>query len=347
MRVLAASMSAGLVLLVGCSTTEVDPAPGTLPTPSQETTPTTPTTSATSATPSTTAPPTSTPPSTPTATPAPEPARVSPDDVRAGTAMRAVRHLAGDIGPRPGTSPAYVQAADWVDARLTRLGWQVEQQSFRVPGGSSVAGPTAGLPVAAGRSVNVVATRGDVPPDEPWLAVGAHLDTVPTSPGAEDNASGIGALLAVAEATAARRTRLPVVLVAFGAEEPRGPSDDDHHYGSRAFVASLAPAERRTLRGMVSLDRVGVGEVVPVGSVEAADPLRIELLRAAQRVGVPTLAESGQRSSDHWSFVREGLPGVRLGSTPYSGYHSPEDVAALVDPRQLARVARVVVSWLR
>ena len=177
--------------------------------------------------------------------------------------------------------------------------------------------------------------------------IGVHLDTVPTAPGAEDNASGIGALLAVAEVAAERRTRLPVVLVAFGAEEPRGRTDDDHQYGSRAYVAALTADERRTLRGMVAMDRVGVGTVVPVGSVEDGDPLRAELLRAARRAGVPTVAETGQRSSDHWSFVREGLPGVRLGSTPYAGYHSPDDVVAVVDPEQLARVARLVVSWLR
>ena len=85
-----------------------------------------------------------------------------------------------------------------------------------------MAGPTEGIPVEGGRSVNVIASRGDLVPGEPWLLVGAHLDTVPTSPGAEDNASGIGALLAVAEAVADKQTRLPVVLVAFGAEEPRG-----------------------------------------------------------------------------------------------------------------------------
>ena len=297
----------------------------------------------TSATP-TTASPTTEPPTTEpsTAAPDPEPERVDPDDVRVRTALAAVRHLAGDVGPRPGTSPAYRRAATWVEDQLEELGWQVRRQEFLTP-----AGVSWGVPVEAGRSVNLVATRGDVVPGQPWLAVGAHLDTVPQSPGAEDNASGIGVLLAVAEAAVGRETRLPVVLVAFGSEEPRGPTDDDHHYGSRAYVGALTPAEQRSLVGMVALDRVGVGDVVPVGSVEDGDPQRVELARAARRTGVPVVLEAGQKSSDHWSFVRVGLPGVRLGSTPYPGYHSPGDTVDVVEPAQLERTARVVLSWLR
>jgi Iap family predicted aminopeptidase len=255
--------------------------------------------------------------------------------------MAAVRHLAGDVGPRPGTSPAYHRAAAWVDQRLSALGWEVRQQSFRTPAGESW-----GVPVPAGRSVNVVATRGDVRPGKPWLALGAHLDTVPQAPGAEDNASGVGVLLAVAEVIADTRTRLPVVLVAFGSEEPRGPGDDDHHYGSRDFVSGLSSAERRTLRGMVSLDRVGVGAVLPVSSAHGPDALRAQVLAAARRADVPVVAMSGNRASDHWSFVRAGLPGVRLGSTPYAGYHSAGDVPAVVDRDQLERAARTMVAWL-
>ncbi len=154
-------------------------------------------------------------------------------------------------------------------------------------------------------------------------------------------------LLAVAAAVAERRTRLPVVLVAFGAEEPRGPTDADHHYGSRAYVARLAGAERRAVRGMLSLDRVGVGRVVPVGSATGGvDPARRAVLAAARRAGVATVAELN-RSSDHWSFVRAGLPGVRLGSTPYAAYHSAADVPSVVDPAQLRRVGRIVLAWLR
>ena len=278
----------------------------------------------------------------PSATPTPRPPRADPREVRVEVAMRAVRVLAGRIGPRPGQSRAYFRAARWVESRFEESGWEVRRQAFPTPRGLSW-----GVPVDAGPSVNLVATRGDVRRGRPWLLVGAHLDTVPQAPGAEDNASGVGTLLAVAEAVAERRTRLPVVLVAFGSEEPRGPTDDDHHYGSRAFVAALSAEQRRTLRGMVSLDRVGVGDVVPVGSPGEPNRLTDELRRAAESAGVPTVIDTFQQSSDHWSFVRAGLPGARLGSTPYAAYHSSADLPAVVDPRQLERTARIVVAWLR
>ena len=267
---------------------------------------------------------------------------VRPGDLRPGRAVAAVRRLAGVIGPREATGPAYRRAAEWVSRQLHRSGWQVRRQRLRVP-----AGVSWGVPVPAGSTVNLVATRPGFDPARPHLVLGAHLDTVPQAPGAEDNASGVGVLLAVAAAAAGRRTRLPVRLAVFGAEEPRGPTDDDHHYGSRVFVAGLRPAERRALRGMVSLDRVGVGEVVPVCAAEPGpDPALAEVLAAARRAAVPT-TRCVSRTSDHWSFVRNGLPGVRVGGTSYAGYHSPGDVPAVVSRAQLGRAGRVVLSWLR
>lgn len=264
-----------------------------------------------------------------------------PGSFRAAAASRTIRILAGDIGPREAGSADFRTAARWVQQRFERLGYEVHRQPLRVPAGTSW-----GIAVPKGRTWNVVATLGSPRPSRPHLVVGAHLDTVPQAPGAEDNASGVGVVLAVASAAAVGRTRLPVVFVAFGAEEPRGLGDDAHHFGSRAYVASLRPAERRTVRAMVSLDRVGVGERVPVGSAGETDPVQSSLLAAARRADVPTVAEGEQRSSDHWSFVRAGLPGARLGSTPYAGYHGPGDVPAVVSPAQLERVGRLLLAWL-
>ena len=121
---------------------------------------------------------------------------VAPDDFDTATAMATVRHLAGTIGPREATSPAYERAARWVGRRFDRLGYAVRRQRIAVPAGNSW-----GVPVRPGRSVNVIATPPgfDSGASRTWSS-GAHLDTVPQAPGAEDNASGIGVLLAAAEA---------------------------------------------------------------------------------------------------------------------------------------------------
>jgi aminopeptidase YwaD len=274
--------------------------------------------------------------------PADSPVPLRPADLQVDTAINTVTHLAGSIGPRHATSPAFRRAVTWTAERLRSLGYDVQRQAFAVPGGNSW-----GVPVRAGTSANLVATTDDFSPDQPHLVVGAHLDTVPQAPGAEDNASGVGVLLAVAEAVAGSPTRLPVVFVAFGAEEPRGPTDEDHHYGSRHYVGALSAAQRRNLRGMVSLDRVGVGRVLPIcGATPGDDQLEDALLRAARRVNVAATRCASNRSSDHWSFARVGLPGVRLGSTPYAGYHNAGDVPAVVNRAQLERAGRTVLAWL-
>ncbi len=192
-------------------------------------------------------------------------------------------------------------------------------------------------------------------PGEPWLLVGAHLDTVPDArPAPRTTRPGIGVLLATAEALAGRRTRLPGRAGRLRRPRSRaGRSTTDHHYGSRAYVASLTPAERRSLRGMVALDRVGVGDVGarrqrPRQTYPYATELAVADRLAEVAGSRPPPDRAGERSSDHWSlFAQEGLPGVRLGSTPYAGYHSPDDVPAVVDPAQLERTSRLVVAWLR
>lgn len=287
------------------------------------------------------APPTSAPQPQPTPTPTPTPtSRPTPAVFDSRTALQTVGHLAG-LGPREATSPAYLRALTWLEQRFRAAGYQTTRQPVRVPSGVSW-----GVPVRAGTSWNLIATKPGFTPSAPHRVVGAHLDTVPQAPGAEDNASGVSVLLGTAQLYQHRRPKLPTVFVAFGAEEPRGDGDNRHHYGSRAYVASLPTAQRNALRGMVSLDRVGVGSVVPICSAQAnAVALRNELRTVAARARVPSRA-CLNRSSDHWSFVRSGLPGVRLGSTPYAEYHSARDLPRVVSPAQLGRMGRVVTGWL-
>jgi Peptidase family M28 len=108
----------------------------------------------------------------------------------------------------------------------------------------------------------------------------------------------------------------------------------------------MSGPQRRALEGMVSLDRVGVGAVVPVciGGLEPPT-VRRSLLRTAGRHDIPA-APCENQASDHWSFDKAGLPAARIGSTPYAEYHSAADRPRVVSTRQLDRVGRLMWAWL-
>ncbi|HEV8056748.1 MAG TPA: M28 family peptidase [Nocardioidaceae bacterium] len=267
----------------------------------------------------------------------------APVRFRAQSALATVRALAADIGPREATSPAYRRAAGLVEDRLRGLGYRVARQRLQVP-----AGVSWGVPVRSGTTWNVVALPAAFHTEQPHLLLGAHLDTVPQAPGAEDNASGVAVLLEVARMAVRGDTRLPVVFVAFGAEEPRGEGDQLHHFGSQAYAGRMTVQQRSALRGMVSLDRVGVGRVVPICTGGVSPPtVQNQLTRAARRVDVPVRRCDDNQSSDHWSFEKEGMLAARLGSTPYAAYHSAADVPGVVRRAQLARTGRITWEWLR
>lgn len=277
-------------------------------------------------TPTTSAPTTSTPQPT---SPAPT---VEPLRFEAERAMATVRELAA-AGPRLATAPEYAEAAALLEPRLEEAGYDVRRQRFPVPAGDSW-----GVPAEAGTSFNVIAEPPGFDPDRPHTVVGAHLDTVAVSPGAEDNASGVAIVMELARVLAGEPQ---VVLVLFGGEEPRG-DGDLHHFGSKRYAED--PGD---VAAMVSLDRVGVGTHVPVGFFPGTDLGPSEsLAAAAKRLGIPVVVEANT-TSDHESFAVTGIPAARLGSTDYDEYHSADDLPRVVDPAQLSRVGRVVMAWLR
>ena len=265
-----------------------------------------------------------------------------PETFDAGRAMSTVELLAGRLGPREATSTSFARAADFVARRLATLGYVVAQPRFRVPAGNSW-----GIDVPAGMTRNVVAAPPTLERGQRYLIIGAHLDTVPQAPGAEDNASGVAVLLELARLAASEPPDVPVIFVAFGAEEPRGLGDDWHHFGSRYYTGRMSNAERRNLVAMVSLDRVGVGAAVPICDGRATGGAVVRELRVAgRRAGVPRTSCGVNRASDHWSFELAGLPAARLGSTAYAAYHSAGDVPSVVQPAQLKRTGELAWEFL-
>ena len=273
-------------------------------------------------------------------TPAPtEPLLPTAEPFDASAAHDLVERLA-EIGPRDAVSRAYRRAADLVADEFTDLGYSVLQQRVPIP-----AGVSWGVKVPAGTTVNVIADPPGFDARRPHIVLGAHLDTVPQAAGAEDNASGIAVLVGLARMLSEQPAKLPVRLVAFGAEESRGSGWQWYAFGSRHFVDSLDAAQRKAVVGMVALDRVGrAARAVPVchggrGSSAVADDVR-------DAATIRTIA-CVNRASDHVSFERVGIKAARIGSVPYDQYHSSRDVPRVVDARQLGRSGTVVWTWLR
>jgi hypothetical protein len=182
------------------------------------------------------------------------------------------------------------------------------------------------------RSRNVVATR---PGTGRAVAAGAHLDSVPEGPGANDNATGSAALLELAERLGP--TRRPVTLGFWTAEELG-------LIGSRAHVRDL---RRRTVGRYVNLDMVGTSDA----RLLAASPdtrLRRVLAAALRAQGLrPRTSSRLNSASDHAAFARAGIPSAFVHTGLDSCYHRACDTAGKVDRRTLARVAAATTRAVR
>ena len=255
-----------------------------------------------------------------------------------------IRALAERYPRREATSRTYARAARYVASTLERFGYAASRVPVEVP-----AGVVDGTPVGSGTTVNVVATPPGYAATSPHVVVGAHLDTVPDTPGANDNASGVAILLELARLARARPLRLPVVFVAFGGEERRrrGVVTRSALFGSRAYVASLGARERAAIHAVINLDMVGAGRrVLVVGSANGL--VTRTMLTAASRAAIPARrVPSGIFFSDSASFENVGIPVGWLWAGDHPTLHSPRDVASVPQALELHRVATVAWETLR
>jgi hypothetical protein len=243
--------------------------------------------------------------------------------------FRHVRQLAGRIGPRPAGSPAYQRAVRYVERVLGRYGYVTTQVAFDVPG--------------VGRSWNVMASWPGG--GEATVVIGAHLDTVPGSPGGNDNASGVATLLETARVLARAGEAEGLELVAFGAEE-RQPSGG-HHYGSQAYVDALGAKERQDLDLMVSVDMIGkvrryIAGWLGTGPRSAVRRLSKAVRAAGYKVDVRAVGDV----SDHGPFALANIPAAVLWTGLEPHWHSPGDVVGNVAPKSLTRGGAVLAELL-
>jgi len=179
------------------------------------------------------------------------------------------------------------------------------------------AGSTLTVTAAAGSkqtpSQNVVGRTGDK--CEAYL--GAHYDSVPEGPGANDNASGTAMILELARAN--RRPGLCVI--AFGAEEYG-------LWGSQSFVKQHPTTG---VRFLLNFDMVGKITGAQIVGDPALQEKVLGLLKQAGKTGFRAGQFPPFASSDHASFVSAGVPAVTFHSGDDPLIHDPRDTTANVD----------------
>jgi len=273
-----------------------------------------------------------------------------------GSLTERLRHhvtvLALDIGERhTGRPEALAAAALYIKNALASVGGDVHQQSYEADGieCANLEMEHAGVERASG-----------------IVLVGAHYDTVPGSPGANDNASGVATMIEIARLLSGRRLRCSVRCVAFVNEEM------PHFYSRSMGSAVYARAARERgdrIRVMLSLETLGYyssrpgsqsyppllryfypecGNFVAFVSnlrwsralARVHDAFRSQCAFPSARLASPAIVP-GVSWSDHRSFWRAGFPAVMVTDTAfyrYAHYHCPTDTPEKLDFESLASV---------
>jgi aminopeptidase YwaD len=239
-------------------------------------------------------------------------------------------------GPRPAGSAAERRAHQRVAKRFRASGLRVGFERFGVPG--------------HGGSRDVIGIR-DAPSDCLVIAM-AHADSVPPAPGADDNASGVGTIAALARALGGGpEPGCDVWLVATGAEE-RPYTGQPDHLGAAALVRRLRRSGRlKDVLLALSLDEVGRGTRFELRSpVPRSRPeLEARILAAARRanVAVRWLRDSATGNSDHRELALAGAPAAKLGVPNEPCRHTACDTPDRLQRGAFARMLRVVWPLLR
>lgn len=284
----------------------------------------------------------------------PLPRLTGADTVRAERLASHLRAIASE--PHNLAYPAALErVAAYIETTLASFGYTVQAQAYAV-GADSV------------RNIEVMLAASDATNATPTYVIGAHYDSPDDSPGANDNGSGVAALLEIARYLSRyRATHATLRLVFFVNEElPYGKTPD---MGSWRHAKMLR--ERGTpVVGMMALETLGyfserpgsqvfpwpfghvysdVGNFVAFVGLPGARPWVHRAVKAfRQHKAFPSIAGvapgflEGIDLSDHWAYAEFGFPALMVTDTapfrnPY--YHTTADRPDTVDTDSLARIA--------
>jgi len=260
--------------------------------------------------------------------------------------------LAGEIGERHVWRPqALAAAAQYIERAFSRMGYQVRPQEYEVRG-------------VACRNLEVESTGRDRPAG--IILIGAHYDTVGGCPGADDNASGVAAMLEIARLVRARPLGCTIRCVAFVNEE--APFFHSKAMGS-AVYAQAARARGDPIKLMLSLEMLGYysrragsqlypplfrffypdrGDFIAFVSnlrsraalVKFHEDFRSQCDFPSERLASPAIVP-GVSWSDQLSFWRAGYPALMITDTAFyrnPHYHRHTDTPDRLDFASMTRV---------
>jgi hypothetical protein len=279
-------------------------------------------------------------------------APLSPDEVTLREELRSdVQKLAGEIGERNMWHyPQLNAAADFIENSFLRAGLRPRRDTYEIRGQACH---------------NIETEISGVSPE--IILIGAHYDSVSGSPGANDNGSGVAAMLALARRFAGKTGKHTLRFVAFVNEEPPYFLSDE--MGSFIY-AGRCKARGDKIPVMISLETIGYFSDAPnsqsypsaglgifypkvgnfigfVGNVRSRSLLRRVIAAFRKYAKIPSEGAAlpsfipGVSWSDQRSFWRHGYPGIMVTDTApfrYPYYHSADDTPDKLDYDRFALV---------
>ncbi len=299
----------------------------------------------------------------------PAPAQAEPSDDTFPYTEKLKSHidkLAVEIGERnlqnEVTQKALNDAADYVEQKFKEFRYTPTRQTFQV---HNIDCHNIACEI-----------KGSQEPEKIFI-VGAHYDSAPGTPGANDNGSGTAAMLAIAEKLKGFKPKRTLRFVAFTNEEP--PYFQNRGQMGSWVYAKMCREEDQNIVGVISLETMGyytdaknsqnypiallklrypsTGNFIGVISDTKSAQLQREIVKAFKSNStVPCIGASlpanvpGVGWSDHWSFWQEGYPGVMITDTApnrYPHYHQKTDTPDKINFPVFSGVVQGLIEPIR
>jgi hypothetical protein len=273
--------------------------------------------------------------------PRPRAASEPGDPLAAEALMRDIEWLtAKELAGRGSYQEGGRAAADRVARELERAGLEVVRQP--IPGGAE---NVYGVLRAGPEAVIVSAHYDHLGRDEQGVIY----------PGADDNASGVAVLLALARVAAAKQHQRTLIFAAFGAEEVG-------LVGAAVYLDEPIVAIEDTV-AVINFDMVGrrffeagsgKDATAAVVGLEHDEAARRATHRAAREAGLELVEAPASLSkifgfhdrTDDWRFRRVDIFAVHFSTGIHDDYHRPTDTADKLVPEQMERIARTAYGLL-